>query len=931
MTQTADSQRKERLQEFQRNAHRLLSEDDRNCLHYTLKEYQTYKSVEKLVIALKSCLNNPTKLDLLADIRNLIPSAHLSKFDSLAPYSEMAHPFKPPNQVAANRKTQSLPHSYKNSELRALARGSSPTNIGSFKVITLTRTSPEESLGFKIRGGRENGSAVLISEVDESCSAAKQGLKEGDQLIEVNGIDFEKITESSAENLLGSMNKLKVVVKSVVSVPDLDASDSWGHRNGKVVQNGTAESDSLQTSSGSGGSLILQHNSHLLNSADQRKVNLQVQSTANGFIGFNLRGGSEYGLGLYVSGVDAGSLAEEAGFKVGDQIMEVNGKNFENLKHNEAVKFIKSQRHIMVTLKAVGKLPEAKHYQSQISWVYPDGTVVIEGKEAYTRSLSAPVSPVSSLELSNTSTQLSDFGEETPTRDMPSPRPELREAGVQTPEPSPEPPPDVKEEVVLVKVTQEEKPELERTQSAKSLATSSTSSGGDFEKQNSMRPAYSFESMSSSSREEMAKRASVSSMMSKEEALLSGSDGELNDKRKVKKSKSFLQKHGDKIKSKLSFRKKSKPKMEERGGSTRQQMLLYIEEKAKKILVVDEYNAVIRHIKQYQEDSDVESLVNKLLAILDRPEKALLLRDVRTLVLPYDLGRFDAMVSAHEKEALEYLSGFVPGSPTIIPTVTEKPKRQLVAAIQDSRGSFQLKTKAEVDKIKQDREELDKKRTQTAWLGGSILDRSSRSPAHNPNAIITLPPNYTMDAIPVKDTSSAPTNSAAASFEVPLIQVNSGNVSAVPKHDENENEKPSLSNSLLVPDRVSMEYKDDDEEEGYCTPMSPTGGLSIPVPAIAVSSETAGVTILLSKKRTSLGISISGGKGSKTQPEVRVEKIFPGGAAADDGRLKSGDEILFVDGESLQDVTHAEAVDIIRRSYNNKSKDVMEIVVNPNQ
>ena len=34
------------------------------------------------------------------------------------------------------------------------------------------------------------------------------------------------------------------------------------------------------------------------------------------------------------------------------------------------------------------------------------------------------------------------------------------------------------------------------------------------------------------------------------------------------------------------------------------------------------------------------------------------------------------------------------------------------------------------------------------------------------------------------------------------------------------------------------------------------------------------------------GISISGGKGSKAQPEVRVEKIFPGGAAADDGRLK---------------------------------------------
>lgn len=180
-----------------------------------------------------------------------------------------------------------------------------------------------------------------------------------------------------------------------------------------------------------------------------------------------------------------------------------------------------------------------------------------ESKESYTRSISAPVSPVPSLELSHSSTQFPILEQETPTRDTPSPRPVLRETGVQTPEPV-----EVREDVVIVKVEQCENAELERTQSAKSLATSSTSSGGEFEKQNSIRSAHSFESVSSS-REEMAKRASVSSM-SKEEAILSGSDGELNDKRKVKKSKSFLQKHGDKIKSKLSFRKKSKPKVEER-------------------------------------------------------------------------------------------------------------------------------------------------------------------------------------------------------------------------------------------------------------------------------------------------------------------------------------------------------------------------------
>lgn len=189
--------------------------------------------------------------------------------------------------------------------------------------------------------------------------------------------------------------------------------------------------------------------------------------------------------------------------------------------------------------------------------------IIAEDKKTYSRSISSPVSPVSSLELSHTSTQFPDFENETPTCDTPSPRRELRETGVQTPDPSPEPPPLLKDEVVLVQVTQEAPAELERTQSAKSLATSSTSSGGEFEKQNSIRSAYSFESVNSS-REEMSKRISVISM-SKEEAILSGSDSELNDQRKVKKSKSFLQKHGDKIKSKLSFRKKSKPKVEERG------------------------------------------------------------------------------------------------------------------------------------------------------------------------------------------------------------------------------------------------------------------------------------------------------------------------------------------------------------------------------
>ena len=159
-----------------------------------------------------------------------------------------------------------------------------------------------------------------------------------------------------------------------------------------------------------------------------------------------------------------------------------------------------------------------------------------------------------------------------------------------------------------------------------------------------------------------------------------------------------------------------------------------------------------------------------------------------------------------------------------------------------------------MEKIKQEKEEMAKKREATAWLGGSILDRNTRG-QNNPNAIITLPANYTLDTAPVRDTNTALTNSAPTSFEVPVIQVNSGEASGAPKHDENDNERPVKSNSLLVPDRVSMEYKDDEEESqapAVSTSSSPVG-ISIAVPVIAVSSESSSVTILLSKKRTSLG------------------------------------------------------------------------------
>uniref|UniRef100_A0A8C0GDP0 PDZ domain-containing protein n=1 Tax=Chelonoidis abingdonii TaxID=106734 RepID=A0A8C0GDP0_CHEAB len=87
------------------------------------------------------------------------------------------------------------------------------------------------------------------------------------------------------------------------------------------------------------------------------------------------------------------------------------------------------------------------------------------------------------------------------------------------------------------------------------------------------------------------------------------------------------------------------------------------------------------------------------------------------------------------------------------------------------------------------------------------------------------------------------------------------------------------------------------------------------------------MSVRLSKLRQSLGISISGGIESKVQPMVRIEKIFPGGAAFLSRSLKAGAELVSVDGASLQNVTHQRAVDLIRQAYRTNRQAPMELVV----
>uniref|UniRef100_UPI00398E9117 rap guanine nucleotide exchange factor 2 n=1 Tax=Pristiophorus japonicus TaxID=55135 RepID=UPI00398E9117 len=66
---------------------------------------------------------------------------------------------------------------------------------------------------------------------------------------------------------------------------------------------------------------------------------------------FILLGGTEKGFGIFLDSVEHGSKATEAGLKRGDQIMEVNGQNFENIQLPKALEILRNNTHLSITVK----------------------------------------------------------------------------------------------------------------------------------------------------------------------------------------------------------------------------------------------------------------------------------------------------------------------------------------------------------------------------------------------------------------------------------------------------------------------------------------------------------------------------------------------------------------------------------------------------
>ncbi|XP_033836017.1 PDZ domain-containing protein 7-like [Periophthalmus magnuspinnatus] len=882
-------------------------------------------------------------------------------------------------------------------------------------TVTVDR-SPDGRLGFSVRGGSEHGLGIFVSKVDDDSSAAQAGLTVGDKLVEVNGVSMESITMSSAVKVLTGNNRLRMVVRRVGKIPGIRYSKektTWVdliHRRMVVEENDGTPS-------------IVSSDSNAL-----RRI-VHLFTTSDDYcLGFNIRGGKEFGLGIYVSKLDPGGLAEQHGIKMGDQILAANGVSFEDISHSNAVEVLRGHTHIMLTIKEAGRYPAYKEMVAEYGWLdkLTNGGPVSwshgsdTNSSASSLSSGTPLSSVSGLSqvlyppvFGHDMVDVTIAAEEPPRYQIRTER--TNEIAIQTDLPyhvlTEELPPSeitypdqivVGEssrtfgQTVLLKDTvirgKGEGPREMGGAGEKRRGRSRTLSSGERDAPNHSPKTAALMALSGPPkpiRRSQSHLTASEDRQKKQQKQKPSAEGPPNLQRsktfvnllfkKERKEKSrskspSRQAQSDKERGRpfklLSSPKESRAGVRDTSPQPHPQTLQYVDDMANRVLSPDEAQAVMRHCKRFLSENVLEDLIRPLLAILDRPEKLLLLREIRMLIPTSELSRFDTMVMPFELEAYDVLKSRSLRSPALRSPRSGTPRRHLITPIPDYQGGFHLQPMPDPQRERELVDELERLRVSSAQSG---------PPA--PSRLFTPLLDVPVDSYGrSRSLSPSPTHSLLHSDSA--YSSYRGQPQRPPQHRENSAfrtyERSSASDQgegfhergrspvRSVRSRSVRETSPDQGIQGTYTgytevnlnvpaprtqrtPIAqmfepqgdtrPAGGRA-DVPVMNGHSPNTGkksppvvtedydiTTITIPKAKQSLGISISGGIESKVQPMIKIEKVFPGGAASTNEALKAGYELLAVDGESLHRATHQHAVNVIRRSFSNKAKDPMIFVV----
>ncbi|XP_045146879.1 harmonin isoform X2 [Echinops telfairi] len=283
--------------EFRHKVDFLIENDaEKDYLYDVLRMYHQTMDVAVLVGDLKLVINEPSRLPLFDAIRPLIPLKHQVEYDQLTP-----------------RRSRKL------------------------KEVRLDRLHPE-GLGLSVRGGLEFGCGLFISHLIKGGQADSIGLQVGDEIVRINGYSISSCTHEEVINLIRTKKTVSIKVRHIGLIPVKSSPDEtlkW-----QYVDQFVSESGGGQGMLGSSGS------------QEHKEKKVFISLVGSRGLGCSISSGPIQKPGIFISHVKPGSLSAEVGLETGDQIVEVNGIDFSNLDHKEAVNILKGSRSLTISIVA---------------------------------------------------------------------------------------------------------------------------------------------------------------------------------------------------------------------------------------------------------------------------------------------------------------------------------------------------------------------------------------------------------------------------------------------------------------------------------------------------------------------------------------------------------------------------------------------------
>ncbi|XP_053305589.1 harmonin isoform X2 [Spea bombifrons] len=284
--------------EFRHKVEKCIDNDaEKDYLYDVLRMYYQSMNLPVFVGDLKLVISDPSRLPLFDAIRPLIPLKHQVEYDQLTP-----------------KRSRKL------------------------REVKLDRSHPD-GLGLSVRGGLEFNCGLYISHIMKEGQADNAGLQIGDEIVRINGYSISSCTHEEVINLIRTKKIVSIKVRHVGMIPVKSLAEEplkWQFADQFVSETEDGKSSVAGLASAGG------------RDVKEKKVFLSLVGTTG--LGCSISSGPSQKPGIFISNVKPRSLSAEVGLEVGDQIVEVNGVDFSNIDHKEAVKVLKSSRSLTFTI-----------------------------------------------------------------------------------------------------------------------------------------------------------------------------------------------------------------------------------------------------------------------------------------------------------------------------------------------------------------------------------------------------------------------------------------------------------------------------------------------------------------------------------------------------------------------------------------------------